>query len=260
LPADAVALLLEAAHDDAPAGRLLGFLGRLAPVDYLSLIEYLPDRRCGMSAPELLEGHARAGIANVTPDCFVHYRRHFWREDQGTRIAHRVEAGGSAGMAAMHVEAHDIPVDSWRREIYDQARLADRLSFYYRGETGHAYSLNLYRLREHGSFGRAEIERLLAVAPLLRQAHHAAHGRARGGDRTEVVARAERALQRKAPELSAREAAVCARIACGLSLDGIAADLSVAPSTVATLRKRAYAKLAARHVLGGRLQLAAFVR
>jgi DNA-binding NarL/FixJ family response regulator len=37
---------------------------------------------------------------------------------------------------------------------------------------------------------------------------------------------------------------VCARIACGLSMDGIAADLGIAKSSVLTLRKRAYNKLA----------------
>ena len=41
---------------------------------------------------------------------------------------------------------------------------------------------------------------------------------------------------------------------------GIAAELDVAPSTVVTWRKRAYANLAARGLTGGRMQLAAWVR
>jgi DNA-binding NarL/FixJ family response regulator len=57
------------------------------------------------------------------------------------------------------------------------------------------------------------------------------------------------------PELSERERAVCARIACGISADGIAADLDVAPSTVTTLRKRAYAKLARSGLGVGRFAL-----
>jgi DNA-binding NarL/FixJ family response regulator len=57
------------------------------------------------------------------------------------------------------------------------------------------------------------------------------------------------------PELSPRERAVCARIACGISADGIAAELDVAPSTVTTLRKRAYAKLARRGFGSGRALL-----
>jgi DNA-binding NarL/FixJ family response regulator len=62
------------------------------------------------------------------------------------------------------------------------------------------------------------------------------------------------------PELSARERAVCARIACGVSADGIAAELDVAPSTVTTLRKRAYAKLTRRGLGSGRAMLAGLVQ
>jgi len=49
---------------------------------------------------------------------------------------------------------------------------------------------------------------------------------------------------------------VCARIACGVSADGIAAELDVAPSTITTLRKRAYAKLMRRGLGSGRAVLA----
>jgi DNA-binding NarL/FixJ family response regulator len=62
------------------------------------------------------------------------------------------------------------------------------------------------------------------------------------------------------PELSAREQAVCARIACGISADGIAVELDVAPSTVTTLRKRAYAKLTRRGFSSRRDALASFAQ
>jgi DNA-binding CsgD family transcriptional regulator len=261
LGADAVAVLLGAPQDEAPAATMLAFLNRLVPVDYLSLVEYRPDRAARLAAPELVEGHARPGVANVTPDCFAHYRRCFWREDLGTRIAHQVGRADGAGVAALHVQAEEIQVDSWRHEIYDRASLAARLSFFYTPVDGSTFGINLYRDRTHGGFGAGEIDRLLAVAPLLRQTHRMALcGAAPGArDRAQRLERALAALRRKAPELSARELAVCARIAIGTSADGIAAELDVAPSTVVTLRKRAYAKLAARGLAGGRLQLAAFV-
>lgn len=262
LAGDAVALLLQAPQAQAPAATLLAFLNRLAPVDYLSVVEYLPQRHEPLPAPELVEGHARPGLVNVTPECFRRYRHSFWREDEGTRIAHqsRVRAGG---LAALHFRAEDIHVPSWRSDIYDKAHLSGRLSFYYEAMAGATFAMNLYRDRSHGGFRAGEIDLLLGVAPLLLQAHEAALacGVPGGGAlaRDEQVARAQAALRRKAPELSQRELAVCARIACGTSADGIAAELDIAPSTVVTLRKRAYAKLAARGVTGGRLQLAAFL-
>jgi DNA-binding NarL/FixJ family response regulator len=44
-------------------------------------------------------------------------------------------------------------------------------------------------------------------------------------------------------------------VAAGTPADGIAVQLDVAPSTVHTLRKRAYAKLAEAGLPGGRLAL-----
>jgi DNA-binding CsgD family transcriptional regulator len=258
--ADAVALLFRGPAEAAPAEGMLAFINRLVDVDYLSLVEYLANRREGAQAPELAEGRARPGIANVTPDCFAHYRRYFWRHDDGTRVAHEVGEGRLGGLVAMHVQTADIRIASWRQEIYDRAHLAGRLSFYYAPVAGRTFAINLYRDRAQGDFGRAEIDRLLGVASLLKQAHRLAlcSSAPWGGspDRDHRVALAEAALRRRVPQLSAREAAVCARISCGMSADGIAVDLEVAPSTISTLRKRAYAKLATHGIVGGRLQLA----
>lgn len=278
LPADAVALLLDASADRRPAAAMLAFLDAIVPVDYLSLVEYRPSRLEGMQTPELVEGLARPGTANLTPDCFAQYRQRYWRDDRATRIAQGVAADASGGIAAMHVHAADIPLAAWRREIYDRAQLADRMSFHYSVPGARTFAINLYRDRGRGGFGADEIDRLLAVAPLLGRAHRAAlragasadddvaadvGAGADGTTRAEPSRRlavARTSISRAVPELSPRELEVCARIACGMPLDGIATELDVAPSTVATLRKRGYGKLAARGVLGGRMRLAAFAR
>ncbi len=115
-------------------------------------------------------------------------------------------------------------------------------------------------LSDFGALGREGGERLLAVATLLKQVHCGVlrlgqRGHAAPLSRDAQVGQALFALQARVPALSPREAAVCARIACGTSADGIAAELGIAPSTVLTLRKRAYAKLAQAGFSGGRLQL-----
>jgi len=262
--ASSIALLLEASNEAEPAARMLAFLNEVAPVDYFSLVEYVPGSRDGLAAPELVEGHSgRKNAPNVTAECFAHYRRHFWREDRATHIAqHLGQGSGPAPVTGLHFKAGDIHVPSWRTEIYERARLADRLTFLYSPVPHSAYSINLYRDVAHGAFQAAEIERLLAVAPLLRQTHRGAlrTGCAPDQSLAQRIQRAESSLRRRIPELSQRERAVCARIACGISADGIAADLDVAPSTVITLRKRAYAKLNARGLPAGRLQLAEAIR
>ena len=260
LPADAVASLLDVVSSGEPAAAMLACLGAFASVDYLTLVEYVPPGRGAPAEPVQAEGHATPRLRNVTYECFAHYRQRFWRDDPATRIAHQLGQGAtpSTPVAAIHVQAHDIPDAVWRSEIYERAQLSARLSLLYAPLPGSAWAVNLYRHRSSGDFGPDEIARVLAVAPLLRQVH-ASTLRAGAGTQAALPARIERAqaaLRRRVPELSPREQAVCARIACGLSLDGIAAELDVAPSTVATWRKRAYAKLAVHGLCGGRMQLA----
>lgn len=261
LAASAVALLLEAPHDAAPASKMLAFLNQVAPVEYLSLVAYSPEPQ---QAPHLVEGHARSAHGrDVTAECFAIYRRQYWRSDQATRIAGHLQQAGTSPqpVTALHFQPGDIPLASWRNEIYEREHLADRLSFIYAPLPQQAYAINLYRDESQGRFRPAEIERLLAVAPLLRQAHQGAlrlqPGRTiRSFGAPALVEKARVAITMVAPRLSPRELEVCARIACGISADGIAAELDIAPSTVLTLRKRAYAKLAEAGLRGGRLALA----
>lgn len=269
VPASAVAALLEAPQDAAPAARMLDFLNQVAPVEYLSLVEYVDAAQdCSVDdAPRLVEAHTRHPVGrDVTGECFAIYRRRYWRSDECTRIAAQVRARPAATgpVAALRYRCSDIPLPSWRNEIYEREQLADRLTFVYAPRPRTAFAINLYRDASQGRFRSREIESLLAVCPLLAQVHRGAlQLRAlldfEPNRALAPVPRAFLAIKSRAPELSPREAEVCARIACGVSADGIAAELDVAPSTVVTLRKRAYAKLAARGIVGGRMQLARLV-
>jgi DNA-binding CsgD family transcriptional regulator len=238
----AVSLLLDVPRDLAPARAMLHFLNALLPVEFISLVRHAPD------APTQLEGHAHGtGVPNVTRDCFAQYRRHFYGFDDATRIAGRMEDEGGAAdeVTVLHTHADDIPDPGWRRQIYEREHLSDRLALLYAPVAhGSAFSINLYRRESMGRFAPQEIERVLAVAPLLRQVHRHALGTGAGAGALDIGTRIALARGRLADApLSGREREVCARIACGLTADGIAADLDIAPSSVHTLRKRAYAKL-----------------
>jgi DNA-binding CsgD family transcriptional regulator len=255
-----VACLLEAPSCTQPAAKLLAFVDSIVPVDHLSLVEYVALAGEGVAAPELVEGVSAADIPNVTPECFALYRERFWRQDEATRLAQHL-GDESMPLVALRFKPVDIRMPSWRREIYDRVSLDDRLSFLYSPLDGRAFAINLYRGRRHGPFASAEIQRLLDVAPLLKQAHRSVLGHVRRRQTLEArVAHAASVLARRVPELSAREQAVCARIACGISADGIAVELDVAPSTVTTLRKRAYAKLTRRGFSSRRDALASFAQ
>ncbi|KPU96860.1 hypothetical protein APR50_03045 [Variovorax paradoxus] len=236
----AVSLLLDVPRDLAPARAMLHFLNALLPVEYISLVQHAPD------APVQIEGHSHgAGVRNVTRDCFAQYRRHFYGFDDATGIAQRMAGTGGEvdEVTALHLHAEQIPDPGWRRQIYEREHLSDRLALLYLPVArGRAFSVNLYRRDSMGRFAPGEIERVLAVAPLLRQVHRHALGTGAGAlDMDSRIALAQARLADT--PLSRREREVCARIACGLTADGIAADLDIALSSVHTLRKRAYGKL-----------------
>lgn len=238
---DSVAALLDAAQASAPAGAMLAALQRIAKADYLALVRY------DDGTPSLVDSLSRApGAAHVTPDCFALYRRHFYGWDAMTPLAMRLEgeAQAEAPLIALRLRSLDVPCAQWREAIYDRSRLCDRLTLLYAPAARAVYAINLYRSVASGAFGAGEIERGLDVAPLLRRVHRNALGsEAQHRSTSERLSHAEQSLTVRAPRLSPRERQVCARIAVGLTVDGIGADLGVAPSTVVTLRKRAYAKL-----------------
>ena len=266
LPASAVATLLHACDDVAPAARLLEFLNEVVAVDFLSLVSHV----CAAHSPgpRLIEGHCHAvGGRNVTAECFAIYRQRYWQSDQATRIAEHLQAerAGASAVTVLHCLPDDIPVAGWRNEIYERERLAGRLTFLYTPQPGEAYSINLYRREPLGAFRSGEVERLLATAPLLRQVHRQVLARSQSTGTLPVpidgpIPEAERVFAGMQCGLSPRELQVCARIACGITADGIAADLGIAPSTVVTLRKRAYAKLAGAGIIGSRWRLMLLAR
>ncbi|MGE0351111.1 helix-turn-helix transcriptional regulator [Hydrogenophaga sp.] len=252
LPATAVQALLDVASAPLSAPRLLRAIQAVVPVEYLSLVAFRRD------LPELIEGSSQHTQGrDVVAECFAIYRRSYFRSDAVMRIAGHAATRPAREVAVLHCRADELPVRGWRDDIYVRERLTERFTLLHAPAPGAVQAIHLYRDDRQGLFQPHEIDQLLALAPLLRQAHHAAlQVGAVAADRQAQVAQAEQRLARHAPSLSPRERAVCARIACGLSADGIAADLDVAPSTVVTLRKRAYAKLADAGLPADRMRLA----
>lgn len=252
LPATAVSGLLDVASAPLSAERLLRAIEPVVPVEHLSLVTFRHH------TPELIEGFfAHTRDRNVVAECFAIYRRNYFRCDAVMRMADQVAHRPAREVAVMHCRADELPVAGWRDDIYVRESLTERFSLLHAPTPGAVQAIHLYRDHRQGSFQPHEIEQLLALAPLLRQAHHAAiQSGAAVADRHAQIAQASRRLERLAPALSPRERAVCGRIACGFSADGIAADLDVAPSTVLTLRKRAYLKLTDAGLPAHRLGLA----
>jgi len=233
---------------------LLAF-NQISDVDYISLVEY---SSFGQKPTQI--DHAAKEFEpyrDVTKECFERYRDLYFKQDPVTHLLDQMNTHdkNSDGVAALHVMREDIPDNAWKRDIYERENLPDRLSFLFSPTAESRMAVNLYRSAHRGHFRPTEVETLLPLGALIAQVFRSrlASPKVFSGDTTSE--QMEVALHVRAPNLSARERAVCARIAIGMSVDGIAADLKVAPSTVMTMRKRAYAKLQAQGGPSDRLRL-----
>ena len=76
-------------------------------------------------------------------------------------------------VAVLHCRADELPVAGWRDDIYVRERLTERFTLLHAPAPGAVQAIHLYRDERQGLFQPDEIDRLLGLAPLLRQAHQA---------------------------------------------------------------------------------------
>jgi len=167
----------------------------------------------------------------------VEYAREYWRRDAlGQRLRQRSD---ERAVEIFRVTAGGIVDAHHRRDCYDRAGIAERLSLCATGAPGLLASG--YRTRAAGPFAAADIERLERFAPLLTSAlrRHVelTGGPAPGG--SDLV----RALLAAGHGLTAREAEVVAGLAQGVQQSEIATRAGLALSSIVTYRRRAYRKL-----------------
>lgn len=256
VPASAVVVLLDRLQREPPALAALHFIGDLVPVQYVSLVEYGPQR-----APHQLDGHAQSPQArSTTARCFSLYRAaSFFRDDGVAAVAEKMAGTQDPAprVDVFHYRQRDIPNRDWRGEIFVREKLAGRVSLIFPAAGQRAMVLNFYRHTSMGEFDANELARIRCAAPVIRAALQPRFAASQGASEDRVAGVASR-LAGMSAALSPRERDVVSRIALGWSVDGIAQDLAIAPSTVMTLRKRAYVKLnvnsrmALAWALGGR--------
>jgi DNA-binding CsgD family transcriptional regulator len=222
------------------AHALLLAMEPFVPVDHLAVVVF--DNELAAH----LAGAGSRQPGNVALEAGRLYERaRFYRHDPGAK-----QLGGAAGAEGpvlSRLRASDITDTKYRQEIYDRFRLLERLSVMDRVRN-QWIMLNLYRGRGSDLFRERDIARVRELAPLLLglAGKHAAlvvvPATARRG-RVESIRYLDNLLAQIEERLTLRERAVCARALAGQTVHGIASELGVRPPTVATLRRRAYAKL-----------------
>ncbi len=220
------------------AHALIRAMEAFVPVDHLAVVVF----DAAFAAHLAGAGSRQPGNAALEAGR-LYERARFYRHDPGAK---KLGAAESGGPVLLRLRAADITDMQYRREIYDRFRLLERLSIIDQVRDQWVM-LNLYRGRGSDPFRERDIARIREISALLlslagKHVALVAPLPARTG-RVESTRYLEKLLEGIEGRLTPRERAVCARALAGQTVQGIASELGVRPPTVATLRRRAYAKL-----------------
>jgi DNA-binding CsgD family transcriptional regulator len=146
-----------------------------------------------------------------------------------------------SNIALQRVRPQHIASAEFRRRVFDEAGIVERISIVQRGADAWRV-MNVARHASEGVFSDSEIEALIAVAglalPMLpfNRENHSGRGQL-------SVVQLEDRLASRFPDLTLRERQVCARAAIGMSVEATARELDIAKTSVLTYRRRAYCRL-----------------
>lgn len=133
--------------------------------------------------------------------------------------------------------------EAFRRKYFDEMGVPQEVSLFHRTDDSTLY-LGVSSLSDGYSDEKIIwLKSILPVALSLVRRHAELVGDPSEGQPSKREDKIARMLAKQGPDLTPREVEVCAAIVMGYRAEAIAARLDIAPNTVATHRKRAYAKL-----------------
>jgi DNA-binding CsgD family transcriptional regulator len=231
-----VAALCRKIDESAFSDEVMSAIGQYVDVAHYSAFSNYPEG----NAPYILAGSR--GSSPVSSSIAKTYAANFYQHD--TYAAKVSRTPGTPDILVHRRLAREVPDTRYRRECYEKFGIFERLTISLH-EKGHWRSLNLYRDLSAPSFTKADISSAVRVAicilptlPLREQLV----GRGASGTTT-LLARYSERLERLQKGLTSREIEVCARALMGMTVEATALDLKIGCTSVATYRKRAYARL-----------------
>jgi DNA-binding CsgD family transcriptional regulator len=212
-------------------------INTIVGVDHLTVLTYCSGE--GLRALLIASRADEAKAQSLTRDYVAHQHVFDPNFPDLTRM------GRSRKLIVRRHDPQRLKTKRYQERFYTTVGIVDKVSFLWRtGET--SYYANLYRTHRSGHYTQEEIRLLGASARFIASAIGTHGGRKRieaalaAGDSTAFMTRL---IDRLGDRLTPREQAVLTRIVMGMGTEGIALDLGVAPATIITFRRRAYAKL-----------------
>ncbi len=175
------------------------------------------------------------GLAKVFPA----YRR--WYQQQDPVCDAYDAAPGCSDMVLQRLRPSAIPSPEFRRRVFDDAGIVERVSIVQRGPDAWR-AMNVSRHASDHYFSDRELGELIGLACLILPMLPLHRSRS-SVPLAITVAELEDRFASRCAALTRRERQVCARAAFGMSVEATANDLRIAKTSVLTYRQRAYQRL-----------------
>ncbi|CAA7613073.1 LuxR family transcriptional regulator [Candidatus Terasakiella magnetica] len=231
-----LAAVVAAIGQDGFEPRLVELLGAAANLDQINVVSLEDDR----TRPLFSWHRIRPDMASFLIGQYVSER--FYQQDP---TLDRLMRSKRLGLCLGLMRRGQIEDDSYRRVFFDDAQLEGKLSILDQTPS-HAIYQNYYFAAGAEAFSLREVENLARLAETASQCilrHMELRTPSMLARRTPHPGVVSKILARRAPSLAVRELEVCSRIVTGYTTEAIALDLGITSNSVATYRKRAYAKL-----------------
>lgn len=243
-----------AVHSSVRLSDLIGVIGtpQFAPCLFDLLQHCFGAEFCAMYAfegqqPRYVDALGGPSIEAARLQALQYASASYWTRDPSV-LALSGQSGSAKDIIAMRMLPEQLADHELRDVIYRPKAIADRLVVWNRNR-GVIHGFSALRTRRKGYFTSAEISEFERVAPELAAVlatHERVHRDLAPAARVRLLTSLpliEARMSDAGAGLSRRELQVCARMLWGLSAPAIAADLGIGEDSVATYRKRAYAKL-----------------
>jgi len=219
-------------------------INKSLPVDHFSLFTFDPSLKPKVNCSASLESPSITTIAGKK------YLQYFYLSDPNMNIIGQGDLQSDKPLL-LRLRARDITNEQYRKLIYEQYGLCERLSWIGMID-GTWFIANMYRNNSTGGFKKNDIDIVDKLSDLLTSviglhlsmvSPHAMQPGSRPS-----IDWLEETVSELGKGLTPREIQVCARALSGLTRTGIALDLDIKPPTVSTLTQRAYGKLNISHL------------
>ena len=212
---------------------LMATLRRLADVGHCMVFTF--DGECSTRC--LLD----IGNIPIGADLGVAYAGHFHLADPNREMIFKERK--NALPIVLPTFARRMYGQTYRKIFFEDSEIVDKFATAIWVESSCFY-VNFYRTTAQGRFARAQIERLMQLAPAIGAAV-ARHFQDQAAPERDPFGKLAGLFASRAPltRLTEREKEVCLRILAGFSSEAISTDLGIGLHSTLTYRKRAYEKL-----------------